>query len=501
MSTLKPHNLSYEKNFRLFLKRISFQKDWLEAAKAQKSGHIQSTMGPLYERIKPDELIKIFQYFTAKSINCCLAMHLPKETTGLCRSLHIIYDKFEEEFALILETKSKFLEGKQRLGQKNKKSGGSKTGKDCWRIDKGQPILYFNLVSKFDVPIEEAKIKLFKTEIEISREVLQKSRDRYTFINTAIPIESSIVGEGFCKKYKAGNKEIKKSCYALKANGDLEDLLDKQSRLSHEQKHDIIEQLLLAVFLIHKNKVVHQDIKTENILFDQVNKNGNTRYYIRLTDFGLACDYPNKKGTLRAVASYSYASPEIFLSCSNPKSSYHRYFFQNYASQPLGKQVFVAFNNSLKSEKNNEEVKYYKQARFQNDLWACGITMFKILFQDYPEGFDARYVNQCLDRYPLVKRLLSPEPRDRGTIDGILREWHHTYFPQRPFPIQEKWHVESSLFTPEERKIAALKEEALPLLFDFVHHLPRSKYCTPDSIQKECDFFDGLTQEKILKLA
>ncbi|XP_030763639.1 serine/threonine-protein kinase 33-like isoform X2 [Sitophilus oryzae] len=58
--------------------------------------------------------------------------------------------------------------------------------------------------------------------------------------------------------------------------------------LSEKVTRRVIYQLADAVSYLHKNDVVHRDIKMENILIADNPKNHNDEYFIKLTDFGLS---------------------------------------------------------------------------------------------------------------------------------------------------------------------------------------------------------------------
>lgn len=87
--------------------------------------------------------------------------------------------------------------------------------------------------------------------------------------------------------------------------GELFDHLQRQGgRLPMDKTFRIWFQLVIAIAFLHRNGIVHRDIKMENLLLE---KNGD----VKLADFGMACNIP-KSGILdESVGSPHYACPEI----------------------------------------------------------------------------------------------------------------------------------------------------------------------------------------------
>ena len=88
-------------------------------------------------------------------------------------------------------------------------------------------------------------------------------------------------------------------------------LANKQVQFSLAEKKKVIQQLLEGLYWIHKNKILHRDMKAANIL---INKNG----VLKLADFGLArpFSFPKlgqaNKYTNRVVTLW-YRPPELLL--------------------------------------------------------------------------------------------------------------------------------------------------------------------------------------------
>ncbi|CAI2375747.1 unnamed protein product [Moneuplotes crassus] len=94
---------------------------------------------------------------------------------------------------------------------------------------------------------------------------------------------------------------------------DLANLVDSlavvNKSLSLSDIKMIMEKLLLAVEYMHRNEIMHRDLKISNIL---VNKKGD----IRVADFGLAREMaPDYDHFTKKVVTLWYRAPEILLGC------------------------------------------------------------------------------------------------------------------------------------------------------------------------------------------
>lgn len=86
----------------------------------------------------------------------------------------------------------------------------------------------------------------------------------------------------------------------------LYDVILKNSKISEERARKYFRQLLSAIEYLHKNCIVHRDLKIENIVIDQ---NDN----LKLIDFGLANFYDNSNLLQTFCGSLYFAAPELLM--------------------------------------------------------------------------------------------------------------------------------------------------------------------------------------------
>ncbi|XP_071942026.1 serine/threonine-protein kinase 33-like [Antedon mediterranea] len=70
--------------------------------------------------------------------------------------------------------------------------------------------------------------------------------------------------------------------------GDLQRMLDNSKTFSETDTQTIVKRLSSAVAYLHKNDIVHRDIKLENILLSKDHDNPEDKLNIKLSDFGLS---------------------------------------------------------------------------------------------------------------------------------------------------------------------------------------------------------------------
>lgn len=89
------------------------------------------------------------------------------------------------------------------------------------------------------------------------------------------------------------------------------EMLLNEKRFSEVEVRVIMEQLLLVLDFFQKKKIVHRDIKPDNVLVNQIRDRG-TLYDIKVADLGLAIETPRDENLFEKCGTPGYIAPEIF---------------------------------------------------------------------------------------------------------------------------------------------------------------------------------------------
>ncbi|RUS23159.1 kinase-like domain-containing protein [Endogone sp. FLAS-F59071] len=184
----------------------------------------------------------------------------------------------------------------------------------------------------------------------------------------------------------------------LAKDGELFDLIVKNSKLSEADVRHILYQLFQALKYLHDRGVAHRDLKPENVLLANKQK-----LHIKISDFGLAKIVGEDSFLQSLCGTPSYVAPEVLTPSKQ----------RNY-----GKAV---------------------------DLWSCGVMMYICLcgFPPFSEelappsmqnqirqgrfDFPSPYWDDISEEArDLVTKLLTVDPSKRATVDEALdHPWMH----------------------------------------------------------------------------
>ena len=165
--------------------------------------------------------------------------------------------------------------------------------------------------------------------------------------------------------------------------GDLLSYIKKRSKLQEPVAKFIFKQIILALKFIHENKIVHRDIKLDNILIDLDNN-------IKICDFGVSKIVNKGDVMLEQCGTPAYIAPEILLN------------------------------------------KGYEG--FGVDVWSAGVVLYAMLSGTVPfKGSNIKELHNLIisGHYPiikdisnnaahLIKNILEIDPKKRITTENIL---------------------------------------------------------------------------------
>ena len=102
--------------------------------------------------------------------------------------------------------------------------------------------------------------------------------------------------------------------------GDLFSLIDSDQKIPIPEAKKISRQLLLAISFMHENRIMHRDLKLENILIEKC-RDGLFQT-LKVCDFGYTRHFPGpeeKSRTLTSCGTHGYSAPEVYRSIYSEK--------------------------------------------------------------------------------------------------------------------------------------------------------------------------------------
>lgn len=188
----------------------------------------------------------------------------------------------------------------------------------------------------------------------------------------------------------------------------------KSRQLGHEQKVDIIVQILKALAYAHRNNVIHRDIKPDNILVDDDDN-------VKILDFGIAQFY----------------------------GEMHKTYDRTCAGMVMG-----TFNYMSPEQKESAE-----NVTAQSDLYSVGVLMYNLFTGKLPSGRypDPRELNQEVSEElnQLILQCLQEDPDQRPESAEELKT--------RLLAISQGAHINAEQKQRAERGFTRFKSKFLLL--------------------------------------
>ncbi|KAF9764848.1 putative serine/threonine-protein kinase KIN1 like protein [Nosema granulosis] len=161
------------------------------------------------------------------------------------------------------------------------------------------------------------------------------------------------------------------------------DLIVNEGELDEREARRYFRQLVSAIDYIHRNSIVHRDLKIENILVDE---HGN----VKLIDFGLSNFYDNKMLLNTFCGSLYFAAPELLMG--------HRYCGPEIDIWSLGVVLYVLLNGCVPFD--DKDV-----VNLQGKIKEADFEFKKHLSEEVKQ---------------LILGMLQPNPSSRFTLDHII---------------------------------------------------------------------------------
>ncbi|KAF9402103.1 hypothetical protein BGX21_011210, partial [Mortierella sp. AD011] len=212
-------------------------------------------------------------------------------------------------------------------------------------------------------------------------------------------------------------------------NGELLEALIRDGRCKPSLAKRWFRQICHAVQYCHLRKIVHRDLKLENILLDAQNN-------IKLIDFGFTRECESKKLLESYCGSAAYTAPEIIV----------------------GK----------------------KYSGPEADIWSLGVILYTLLAGYLPFDDDSEAVVQdkiieldyeiptdiiCKDAQDLIQSILKEDPKERFSIEQILNHSWWTHDDEEDTENNEHDAEEQDFNVPHHGRQGSLtKREIHPVL-------------------------------------
>ena len=212
-------------------------------------------------------------------------------------------------------------------------------------------------------------------------------------------------------------------CYIVTEYLSGKDFVDSKIEFTEQKICKAFNQILSAIEYLHKNYIVHRDIKLENILFDEYDD-------AKLIDFGFSKKLKINELIEGSRGSVLYAAPEILL-----------------------------------TEKS------HKYDGFLSDIWSLGVCFYFMMFRFFPFAYEDinNFYNNLQNEdliipkdnnispefKDLIKRILNKDPNKRLSLNQIK---HH------------KW-VHSLDFNFMKSPGISLNKEILPIDLDIIKEM------------------------------
>ena len=204
---------------------------------------------------------------------------------------------------------------------------------------------------------------------------------------------------------------------------DLKKIIDSTNGKGLEMKYvkSFLYQLLKGVDYIHKYKVLHRDLKPQNLLINKDN-------VLKIGDFGLARGYgiPVKNYTNEVVTLW-YRPPDVLLGNKTYGTTVDMWSIGCiFAEMVLGKPLFTGNSENDQLKKifaiMGTPTENYAPSLREFSEWGVGDNTFEVV---KPQNFKELFPNLDSEGIDLIQKFLQLEPDKRISAEEALK---HPFF-------------------------------------------------------------------------
>ena len=288
-----------ERKKKEFKKTIEFNSQILEKTKSPS----KFNKNKIHRRIKStDKTNTIENDFEKEKENEKKFERKGKRSISLIQKNKIATSLFKEELKLKITTKSLIEENTGLPNLKYKVI--SKIGEGCY----GTVFLAMNLITKQNVAIKKIN-KIKENEIDD----LEVKNEINILRNLDHPNIVKII-----EFYSTENAYYIITDYC--PSGELFNQINNS--YNEFQLAVLFYQIFSGLYYLHTNNIIHRDLKLENILLSEIEKDYKTNlkyFWIKIIDFGTSKIFSKHRKEKSIVGSSYYIAPEVLNQCYNEK--------------------------------------------------------------------------------------------------------------------------------------------------------------------------------------